>query len=258
MALWKLYLVDAHYGSLGYDGFRAWEILEGRYTLAVLFEYAGTLGLFDLDYIHPTGAREDFQDNWGGNDLDALSRYDGLQAIRLTALGSYAFGMTDTYQPPASDDETLVLKVLPNLDVVATGTLSPGDQLLLSSYAERTSDRVWTISAASLLAAINTGHDPKDFTTFLAQRTEYELSGLLETLISDVTRRAGQLTDLGHARVIECADPALAALITHNRALRALCHPIGDRHLAVPLDRELKFRRALLKLGYVLPGQHTP
>ncbi|MGH3973042.1 MAG: helicase-associated domain-containing protein, partial [Pseudonocardiaceae bacterium] len=38
MALWKLYLVDARYGSLGYDGFHAWEILEGRYTLAVLFE----------------------------------------------------------------------------------------------------------------------------------------------------------------------------------------------------------------------------
>ncbi|MGH3898652.1 MAG: hypothetical protein ACRDTA_10435 [Pseudonocardiaceae bacterium] len=43
-ALWKLYLVDANYGSLGYDGFHAWEILEGRYTLGVLFEYAGTLG----------------------------------------------------------------------------------------------------------------------------------------------------------------------------------------------------------------------
>jgi hypothetical protein len=57
MALWKLYLVDAHYGSLGYDGFHRWEILEGRYTLAVLFEYAGTLGLLDLDYVPPL-ARE--------------------------------------------------------------------------------------------------------------------------------------------------------------------------------------------------------
>jgi hypothetical protein len=114
MALWKLYLVDPHYGSLGYDGFHRWEILEGRYTLAVLFEYAGTLGLLDLDYIHPTGARADFQDNWGGDDLDALSRYDGLQAIRLTALGRYALGLIDTYQPPAGDKDTQGLKVLPH------------------------------------------------------------------------------------------------------------------------------------------------
>jgi hypothetical protein len=257
MALWKLYLVDAHYGSLGYDGFHRWEILEGRYTLVVLFEYAGTLGLLDLDYIHPTGAREDFQGNWGGDDLDALSRYDGLQAIRLTALGRYALGLTDTYQPPTGDTNTEGLKVLPNLDVVATGTLSTGDQLVLSGYAEHTTDRVWTVSAASLLRAISTGRDPSDFATFLAQRTDHELPDALGTLISDVTRRCAQLTDLGHARVIECADHALAALITHNRALRALCHPIGERHLAVPLDQELKFRTALLKLGYALPGQPT-
>lgn len=255
MALWKLYLVDAHYGSLGYDGFHRWEILEGRYTLAVLFEYAGTLGLIDLNYIHPSGARDDFQDNWGGDDLDALSRYDGLQAIRLTALGRYALGLTDTYQPPVGDKNTQGLKVLPNLDVVATGTLSAGDQLVLSAYAEHTADRVWTISATSLLAAINAGRDPRDFATFLAQHTEHELPDSLEILIDDVTRRTAQLTDLGHARVIECADPALAALITHDRALRVLCHPIGERHLAVPLDRELKFRTALLKRGYVLPGQ---
>jgi hypothetical protein len=257
-ALWKLYLLDPQYGSLGYDGFHAWEILEGRYTLAVLFEYAGTLGLLDLDYVHPSGAREDFQENWGGDDLDALSRYDGLQAIRLTALGRYALGLNDTYQPPASGPETQPLKVLPTLDVVATGVLSAGDQLLLSAYAEHIADRVWTISAASLLAAINTGRDLKDLATFLAQRTEHELPGSLRTLINDVTRRARQLTDLGHARVIECADPALATLVTRNRALRNLCHPLGDRHLAVPLDQELKFRKALLKLGYVLPGQPTP
>ena len=29
----------------GYAGFYRWELLEGRYSLAVLFEYAGTLGL---------------------------------------------------------------------------------------------------------------------------------------------------------------------------------------------------------------------
>jgi urease accessory protein UreE len=63
------------------------------------------------------------------------------------------------------------------------------------------------------------------------------------------------LIDLGHARVIECADPAVAAFVARDRTLRMLCHPIGDRHLAVPLDQELKFRKTLLRLGYVIPGQ---
>jgi hypothetical protein len=122
-----------------------------------------------------------------------------------------------------------------------------GQRLSLSAYAKQTNDRVWTVSATSLLSAIDSGRELTQFTTFLPST--------LSTLIADVHRRAGQLTDLGHARVIECADPATAALIAHDRSLRPLCHPIGNKHLAVPLDQELKFRKALLKVGYVGPRQ---
>ena len=258
MALWKLYLVDPQYGSLGYDGFHGWDLLEGRYTLAVLFEYAGTLGLVDLDYVYPEDARDDFTGNWGADDLAALSRYDGLRAVRLTALGAYALGLTGTYEPPAaSADGIRSLKVLPNLDVVATGDISAADGLLLSAYAKQTADRVWAVSATSLLAALDTGRALEEFTTFLTQRAEHELPSTLSTLIGDVTRRAARLVDLGTARVIECADPATAALITHDRRLRTLCRPLGDRHIAVPHDQELKFRKALLALGYVMPGRST-
>ena len=69
------------------------------------------------------------------------------------------------------------------------------------------------------------------------------------------SRRAGQLTDLGHVRVIECADAATAALIAGDRTLRSLCRPIGDRHLAVSPEEELRFRKALIARGYVVPGR---
>ncbi len=78
--LWKLYLVDPEYGSLGYAGYAGysdWPILEGRYTLCVLFEYAATLGLVDISYTDPAGARDDFSGNWGAECLDSLSRMTG-------------------------------------------------------------------------------------------------------------------------------------------------------------------------------------
>jgi hypothetical protein len=59
---------------------------------------------------------------------------------------------------------------------------------------------------------------------------------------------------LGQVRLIACADPALAALISHDRKLRSVCRLIGDRHLAVPVDREPDFRRALAALGYAVPA----
>ncbi|MGH3467742.1 MAG: helicase-associated domain-containing protein, partial [Thermocrispum sp.] len=241
---------------LGYDGHHHWTLLEGRYTLAVVFEYAGTLGLVDLEYVRPEGARDDYRDNWGGDWLDALSRYDGLQAVRLTPLGAYATGRTDAYRPADADSaETTPLKVLPNLDIVATGTVSAADRLVLSAYAKQTGDHVWTVSAATLLTAIDAGRDIALFTTFLTQRCGHDFPDALATVAGDAHRRAAQLTDLGHIRVIECTDSALAALIANNRALSALCRPLGDRHLAVPLEHEPRFRKALLKLGYVLPRQ---
>jgi hypothetical protein len=255
MALWKLYLIDPEYGSLGYAGFSDWPLLEGRYTLAVLFEYAGSLGLIDLDYVDPAGARDDYRDNWGSDELDALSRYDGLRAIRLTALGAYAVGVADAYQPSRPDEAAAApLKVLPNLDIVATGEVSVADRLVLSAYATQTADRVWAVSLTSLLAALDAGRDLVELTAFLEQRIEHELPGTLTTLLADVRRRAGQLTDLGPARLVECADPAVTALIARDRRLRSLCRPIGERHLAVPHEQELKFRKALLALGYVLPS----
>jgi hypothetical protein len=54
---WTLYIGEAGYGSLGYDGCGAWTILQARYALCLLFEYAATLGLIDVAYVPPAGAR---------------------------------------------------------------------------------------------------------------------------------------------------------------------------------------------------------
>lgn len=232
-------------------GFTTGSCSKAATPLAVLFEYAATLGLVDLNYVHPAGAREDFRDNWGGDDLAALSRYDGLLAIRLTASGAYVLGLADSYQPTAEATDTR-LKVLPNLDVVATGPLPAPDRLVLSAFAEHASDRVWTISAGTLLNALDVGRKLAELTTFLNKRTEHELPDAFTTLVDDIERRAEQLVDLGHARVIECADAATAALIAKD--LRSLCRLIGNRHLAIPDGQELKFRKTLLKLRYVMPS----
>lgn len=251
-ALWRLYIADPEYGSLGYAGFADWPILEGRYTLAVLFEYAGTLGLFDLDYTDPAGARDDFRGNWGTDDLDYLSRYDGLRAVRLNALGAYVLGATDRYEAPAGEHRIeRTLKVLPNLDIVVTGELPPADRLMLDAYAVRSADRVWTLREASLLAALDAGRSLDQLRHFLAARATHELPNPVTVLLADVAARAGRLRNLGMVRLIECADPALAALIAGDRRLRGRCHLVGDRHLAVPVGREPEFRRALRPLGYV-------
>jgi len=256
--LWKLYLADPQYGSLGYAGYGDWPILEGRYTLAVLFEYAGTLGLVDVAYTDPAGARDDFRDNWGTDDLPYLSRYDGLRAIRLNALGAYVLGLSQSYQPPAgAAPDGDLLKVLPNLDIVAVGQITVADRLTLDAYAAPTGDRVWTLRADTLLAAIDAGRPVEQFVEFLTSRTAHDVPATVATLIADVTDRAGRLRDAGVVRLVQCAEPALATLIARDRRLRGLCRPVGERHIAVPLEAEAEFRIALRSLGFAL-RRHDP
>ena len=87
-ALWRLYVIDSYYGSLGHAGPRAWDLVEGRYALCVLFEYAATVGLIDVAYTDPRGARDDYRALWGAEQLSCLSRYDGLLAVRVNELGA--------------------------------------------------------------------------------------------------------------------------------------------------------------------------
>ncbi|MFC5828199.1 helicase-associated domain-containing protein [Nonomuraea insulae] len=250
-AMWKLYLLDPQYGSLGYDGFGDWPILEGRYTLAVAFEYAATLGLLDVAYVEPEGAREDYHGNWGSDDLERLSRYDGLRAIRLNGLGSYALELSDTYDAPETTTDR-TLKVLPNFDVVVTGTLPPVDRLTLDAYAEQTSDRVWTLSARSLREALGKGDDLERLRTFLAERNGQTLPDTVATLLKDVERQARRVRDRGLVRLIEADDAATAALVAGDRKAGKLCRLLGDRHLVVSPENEAAFRRAAKSLGYVL------
>jgi hypothetical protein len=88
LARWRLYLEDPRHGSLGPVGWKAWDIVEGRYALCVLFEYAATLGVVDVAYAGPRGARGDYRGLWGADGRDSLSRYDGLAAIRVSELGA--------------------------------------------------------------------------------------------------------------------------------------------------------------------------
>jgi hypothetical protein len=88
LARWRLYLEDPRHGSLGPAGWKAWDIIEGRYALCVLFEYAATLGVVDVAYASPRNARADYRELWGADGRDRLSRYDGLAAVRVSELGA--------------------------------------------------------------------------------------------------------------------------------------------------------------------------
>ena len=125
---WKLYIAEAHYGSLGYAGSHDWDLLEGRYLLCLLLEYAASLGMIDVASIDPEDARPDFAGLWGTDEMAWLNRYDGLQYFRLNPLGAYCLGLAEEYEP-STPPGCASLTVFPDRRLRANTPLSPDERL---------------------------------------------------------------------------------------------------------------------------------
>jgi len=252
---WNLYIGELQYGSLGYENGE--RILEERYLIAFLLEYAATLGIIDVALIPPAGARHNCGSLWGTDELVYFSRYDGLMYFRITPLGAYCLGAESAYQP-APVEVRPVLRVLPNLEVAAIGAeLEQGDQLALDAYATRVSDLVWRLDAGKLLAAIEEGRPVDEIREFLTARSGTAITDTVSRLLDDVAERSTKVCDRGLARLVECADAALAALIANDTRTRKHCMRAGERHLVVPLSSEAAFKRTLREVGYLVTSGET-
>jgi hypothetical protein len=252
---WSLYICDANYGSLGHSG--GDEVLEERYLFGFLLEYAATLGLVDVALIPPAGARDDYADLWGTDELPFLSRYDGLMYFRINPLGAYCLEMAPAYQSAPLDVKS-VLRILPNLEIAAIGPeLEQSDRLALDAYATHVSEYVWRLDGGKLLAAIEEGRPVAEIREFLAARSGAEIPDTVARFLDDVGERSAKLQDRGLARLIECADPALAALLANDSRIRKYCMRAGERHLAVPASSETAFKRDVKEAGYLVQVGET-
>ncbi len=224
-------------------------MFQDRYLLCLLFEYAATLGLIDIAYTHPEGARLDFAGQWGTDELDFLSRYDGLEYFRLTPLGAYCLGLSEVYEPAAPPGRAS-LSVLPDLRVCAATPLSPDERLMLETFADREAEDVWRLARDRTLAAVEGGHDIDGLRTFLSARDDQPLPERVEGFLRNVERSARALKLQGAALLIECADEEVAARLAADKLTAKLCLRAGERHLVVRTEAEVTFRKAARELGY--------
>jgi Helicase conserved C-terminal domain len=244
--------------SIGILEHAPWMVLQARYGLCLLFEYAATLGMIDVAYVHPADIVLIHNHEYDSSLV--LSRYDGLMNFRLTPLGAYCLGLSTDYKPIALMVQS-ILQVSEDLEIVVTGKLTTADALMLDTFAVRQANTVWQFEQQKMLEAIASGRNVRDWEAFLTARSHGALPRSVQQFLRSSESRANRLQDLGTARLIRCSDPALAALIASDSLTQPFCfiadNPVNTTHgqahyLVVPSDRETKFRNALKKLGYTL------
>ncbi len=246
---WKLYFIDQHYGSLDYCD--TWPLLHLRYVLIYLFEYCATLGLVDVAYQEPYGARsEDYSSCWGTDDLEYLSHCDGLQYIRINDLGAFALGHLKEYEAQAIDED---LFFFDGTDLVAgdVGAVSPGVELYLEKIAERSDVNRWRLSIGSLLAAISGGESLTEIKKGLKTLSAETFSKELTQLLTEVEHRSTAFVDVGRTTLIECSPEARKQALT-NKKISSYCMPAGEKYLVAVPGKESKLIEALQTAGFIL------
>jgi hypothetical protein len=252
-SMYNLYIGDQRYGNLDHRYGHEWSICQNRYVRCLLFEYAATLGMVDVAFVHPTEVEWDFGNLWGSDDLDFLSRYDGLLYFRLTALGAFCLGMSKEYKCE-SLAATARLNVMPSLQItIMDEELAPHSALLLDAYAEKDSARTWRLAKHKALTAIEEGHQISELRKFLESGDEQPLPQTVEAFIQNTSKNATALKEGGLAVVIECADVKTADTIEKHKCTKDLCRRLDARTLIVPVEKEQAFRKAVHIVGFGLP-----
>ena len=124
--------------------------------------------------------------------------------------------------------------------------------IALDTYATQVSDLVWRLDQAKLLAAVEDGRSIDDIREFLIARSSVAIPDTVTRLLDDAAVRRTKIQDQGLARLVECADPALAALIANDSRTRKHCMLAGEQHLVIPASSEAAFKRTLRDVGYLV------
>ena len=252
---WTLYLTEPRYGSFGFSGHDHWTVLQGRYVLCVLFEYAATLGLIDIAFTRPEDARLDFTRVSYDDSLSYLSRYDGLRYFRVNPLGAYCLDRAPSYTP-SRPEVRAGLSVFPDGRIQSTqGSLGHDEILLLETYADNEAAGVWRLNRAKMVRAMEDSRDLDELRDFIAERDDQDLPDPVEGLLRQTERAARALMPQGSAVLFECADAQTLARLVEDRTVGRLCLAADKNHLVVPEKSVAAFRKAVHGMGYGMAGK---
>ena len=245
-----LYLFNPEYGEF-YDG--SWDGLEVRYLCCFLVEYAATLGLIDVVMVPPEGGGPD--DDYAGyydgiNEMDCLSRYDGLRYFRLTPLGNYVLGLTESYQEEDAVSDETRLSIQRQGRIVFDNKPTPWEQRFISLYAEQNNDTVWKLSRQKIMETLQIGGNTGDLKSFLLAREDQPfLPEDCESLLkqAEVNRNGVRLQS--EALIMTCENQEIADLIVNDKVLSKWCQRLGKLQVVIPKSSEKRFRDSLNAMG---------
>jgi len=231
----KNYLHRVHYRALLTE-----PLLRGTFYLFATF------GLVDLAYNSPANPEgEKFKKTY-------ISVFDGLQAVRLTALGAYVCGLTQTYTAPVTHDEKIVLDEQ-RLFISYTGTNQPL-LTILEKVARKAGEHLFKVDYESLLGDCHTSQEVTAKLNMFKQLFSANPPPIWQEFFAAIQARNVSLPALNvNYQIFELPDnKELVRLVANDPFLKKHIIKAEMYHVIIPRTSISKVKNYLKKFGFLI------
>lgn len=243
----NLYVGSRYYGEL--HGGNYWNVVNGLYMNAIIWEYLGTIGAVDVAFVDDEYAS--FVDSAYNYIDEPISLYDGLLYFRINKWGAFLLGQADKYEPTQPKEKAL-FTITADKRLHLLADLLPNERLQLEAVAELVDPQTYQLDEVKLLTAVEGGQQLEQLITFLQANHQGELSTPVFDWLSRLQQNQEAFKEAGAAVLIQLNQPGLMTLTQQDKALAKLCQKVDDKTILVKSSRLARFRKRLKELGYLL------
>jgi len=233
-----------HWGSYGPN----WNEREAQIIRTIL-SFLSTIGMIDIAYTQKVPRTKHPYDGF----------YVGITGFRITKLGAWILGITDTYEAPITviprNDEGELL-TLPDYSIVISGLKCRiKHEIYLSRFLTKVSSdenaSVYKLDFKSIIRAYNNGITPLKIIKYLKNASSKALPDNVERSLTGWQTKVGRVK-IHKLLVLETDDALLLEEIKHIKTMGSII--AGDLRHAISLvdDSEKKAKTLIEKNGWLV------
>ncbi|MCC5839506.1 MAG: hypothetical protein JJT96_05210 [Opitutales bacterium] len=207
-------------------------------------------GLLDIAYTPPPTNPQ-----WHQNGkVDYLTPFAGLVAVRLNAIGAYAFGLAKKLDLGIEETPECTIHYSPEKLVAIAKNLDPVTERILTEHLERLSPTVYRLTRKSLFGKVTTPRELADRVKAFRDHLPGEPPPNWEAFLKECLSTPPPLTKRNSTMIIYTLseDPEVRRLFATDEVLKRLTSKVEGWRVAIDLSDINRVRARLREFGYLL------
>ena len=234
-----------------YSYYQTVRISDSIYSKTIVYPFfqgfmflMAAFGMVDIAYNLPRN--EQFQ----RKDVPYLSVFDGLRYIRLTPLGAYIVGLTETSITAVEKENAHFLLDDKRLWIHLDGKDRIKD-MILGQFSEKISDSSYKVTYDSFLKGCNTSEDIENRISLFKNKVAANPSQVWENFFNEIRDKIDPLTLKPDLLVLQLKNqPELIALMARDEVLQPYILKAEGYHVLIASQHLNKVKKRLESFGY--------